>query len=354
MIEGLLLAPMVRVGTLPLRTLALRYGADWVWSPEIIDKKLITTTKKIEGNFIDFLSERVEKDRTILSSVLKLNIEEKDRLIIQIGSSTPELAVKAALMVEEYCAGIDLNCGCPKWFSVHSGMGAALLREKEKLVSILSALRTSLSPKTLLSCKIRVLENREDTIELVKAIISSNTISSLTVHFRTPDERPRDSAHYEFLEEIIKISNPSVNIHINGDIGMDSFLSRNQEGSLKSINKGEEFLQLGAKGLMIARVAQWNPSIFSLLKGRILDLVECIPICLEYIEEAKLSNNPFKNTKYCIIQILTGHQGVFGRDRDFDLLIQRQSRTKDLQEMVKIFEGWSNLSKYGNQPMKTF
>lgn len=346
MIEGLLLAPMVRVGTLPLRTMALRYGADWVWSPEIIDKKLLSTSCAVGSEFVDFTVVREGKNNaTFSSSVLKLRHSEKERLIIQLGSSTPELAVKAALMVEDHCAGIDLNCGCPKWFSVHSGMGAALLREKEKLVSILSALRSALSPKTLLSCKIRVLSSKEDTLELVKAIILSKTISSLTVHFRTPDERPRDAAHYEFLEKIIAISS-CVNVHINGDIGMDAFVVDGNSdsravGARTSIRKAEKFMALGAKGLMIGRVAQWNPSIFALLKGRIATLVDCIPICLEYIEEAKLCDNPFKNTKFCIIQILSGYQMIMGKDQTFHLLMQRQFRTKDIKEMEDIFRNMS-------------
>jgi tRNA-dihydrouridine synthase 2 len=44
----LILAPMVRVGTLPLRLLALRYGADIVYSPEIIAKRLVKT-KRIQN-----------------------------------------------------------------------------------------------------------------------------------------------------------------------------------------------------------------------------------------------------------------------------------------------------------------
>lgn len=31
---------------------------------------------------------------------------------------------------------IDLNCGCPKRFSIHGGMGAALMEEPEKLCGV--------------------------------------------------------------------------------------------------------------------------------------------------------------------------------------------------------------------------
>lgn len=33
-------------------------------------------------------------------------------------------------------AGFDLNCGCPKRFSVHAGMGAALLTNPELLEKV--------------------------------------------------------------------------------------------------------------------------------------------------------------------------------------------------------------------------
>lgn len=45
----LILAPMVRVGTLPFRLLSCRYGADIVYTEELIDWKLLKTTRKING-----------------------------------------------------------------------------------------------------------------------------------------------------------------------------------------------------------------------------------------------------------------------------------------------------------------
>lgn len=44
-----ILAPMVRVGTLPMRLLALEYGADLVYTEELIDWKLLNT-KRIENS----------------------------------------------------------------------------------------------------------------------------------------------------------------------------------------------------------------------------------------------------------------------------------------------------------------
>lgn len=44
-----ILAPMVRVCTLPMRLLALEYGADLVYSEELIDWKLLNT-KRVENS----------------------------------------------------------------------------------------------------------------------------------------------------------------------------------------------------------------------------------------------------------------------------------------------------------------
>lgn len=47
--NGLFLAPMVRIGSLPTRLLSLEYGADLVWGPEIVDRAIIGTTRQVDG-----------------------------------------------------------------------------------------------------------------------------------------------------------------------------------------------------------------------------------------------------------------------------------------------------------------
>jgi tRNA-dihydrouridine synthase 2 len=45
----LILAPMVRIGTLPMRLLALDYGADIVYTEELIDRKLLRSIRRENG-----------------------------------------------------------------------------------------------------------------------------------------------------------------------------------------------------------------------------------------------------------------------------------------------------------------
>lgn len=47
----LVLAPMVRTGTLPTRLLSLYYGAGLVWSPEIVDRAIIGAKRVVDRKF---------------------------------------------------------------------------------------------------------------------------------------------------------------------------------------------------------------------------------------------------------------------------------------------------------------
>lgn len=51
-----ILAPMVRVGTLPMRLLSLDYGADIVYSEELVDRKLLRAERRINGKLKIYLN----------------------------------------------------------------------------------------------------------------------------------------------------------------------------------------------------------------------------------------------------------------------------------------------------------
>lgn len=99
-------------------------------------------------------------------------------------------------------SGIDLNCGCPKPFSTHSGMGAALLTNPDLLCSILVALRQAMPPEITVTAKIRLLPSQEDTLKLVERVVNTG-ITALTVHCRTRNMREKDKATIERLREIV-------------------------------------------------------------------------------------------------------------------------------------------------------
>lgn len=89
--KKMILAPMVRIGTLPTRLLALECGADLVYSEELIDYRLLKC-RRIENvllGSVDF----VDADNQI---IYRTCAKERDRNILQIGTCSPERAVQAS------------------------------------------------------------------------------------------------------------------------------------------------------------------------------------------------------------------------------------------------------------------
>ncbi|OCF31727.1 tRNA-dihydrouridine synthase 2 [Kwoniella heveanensis BCC8398] len=275
--EKLVLAPMVRTGSLPMRLLSLYYGAGLVWSPEVVDKAIIG-------------SERVVDPKTGVITyhkgqgpIFSCHPIEKPYLIFQIGSSNPELAVKAAQTVQQDVSGIDLNCGCPKPFSTHSGMGAALLSTPDILLNILRALLEHIPLP--ISAKIRLLPTQPSTLHLVSRIIRTG-IRNLTVHCRTRDMRPGERALWERLGDLVKLGKRrGLPVICNGD--GDGWTNWEQ---IKT--------ETGADSVMIARAAERNPSVFQ-PTGPSCNLTEVVPKLLAL---AQYTNNPWGNTKFLLNQ----------------------------------------------------
>ena len=94
----MILAPMVKIGTLPTRLLALDYGADLVYTEEIIDYKLIKSTR-IENELLGTVDYIDESDGSLTLRVAPER--ERGHLVLQIGTNNPERAVKVAKMVEK-------------------------------------------------------------------------------------------------------------------------------------------------------------------------------------------------------------------------------------------------------------
>uniref|UniRef100_A0A1I7USU8 DRBM domain-containing protein n=2 Tax=Caenorhabditis tropicalis TaxID=1561998 RepID=A0A1I7USU8_9PELO len=278
-----ILAPMVRAGRTPLRLLCLKYGADLCYTEEIVDKKLIESTR-IVNEALGTIDYRNGDD-----IILRLAPEEKGRCILQIGTNSGEKAAKIARIVGDDVAGIDVNMGCPKPFSIHCGMGAALLTKTDTIIEILTSLKAA--AKVPVSCKIRVLDNREDTIKLVKEIEKCG-VSALGVHGRRRDERQPDQCRVEEVKEVAETIT-SIPIITNGFSGeIDRF---------EDIEKWRE--ATGTSSIMIARKALSTPSIFR--KEGILDKYKDIE---NFLELACQYDESYTMTKYVVQRILGGDQ----------------------------------------------
>ncbi|XP_055586633.1 tRNA-dihydrouridine(20) synthase [NAD(P)+]-like [Uranotaenia lowii] len=302
----LILAPMVRVGTLPMRLLALCYGADIVYSEEIIDWKLLRSERRVNDvlNTVDYVD---KSDGTIIFRTCE---KEKGKVALQLGTASAERALAVGRMIQQDITAIDINMGCPKDFSIKGGMGVALLYDLDRAKTILKTLVDNLDiPVT---CKIRIMPELEDTLHTVRTLESTG-IAAIAVHGRTKIERPRHPVHPDVIQKICEIT--KIPVIANG-------------GS-QEMNKRSDILRFrdacGASSVMVARAAQWNCSIFR--KEGPLPIEEVIH---EYLRLAIDYDNSPSNTKYCVQMILRDLQeSAMGR------------KFLDSQTMEQICDVWS-------------
>ncbi|XP_040536951.2 tRNA-dihydrouridine(20) synthase [NAD(P)+]-like isoform X5 [Gallus gallus] len=246
-----ILAPMVRVGTLPMRLLALDYGADIVYCEELIDIKMMQC-KRVVNEILETVDFVAPNERVVFRTCER----ERHRVIFQMGSADAGRALAVAKLVESDVAGIDINMGCPKEYSTKGGMGAALLSDPDKIESILTTLVKGICKPV--TCKIRILPSVEDTVDLVKRIEKTG-IAAIAVH--------GSGGSHDFIKEY---------------------------GDIETFQKAT-----AASSVMIARAAMWNPSIFR--KEGPFPLRK---VMQDYIKYAVRYDNHYTNTKYCLCQML--------------------------------------------------
>ncbi|XP_071613070.1 tRNA-dihydrouridine(20) synthase [NAD(P)+]-like isoform X3 [Heliangelus exortis] len=253
-----ILAPMVRVGTLPMRLLALDYGADIVYCEELIDLKMLQCKRVVNEvlGTVDFVA---PNERIIFRTCER----ERHCVVFQMGSADAERALAVAKLVEGDVAGIDINMGCPKEYSTKASMGAALLSDPDKIESV------------------------EDTVNLVKRIEKTG-IAAIAVHGRKKEERPQHPVHCD----VIRAISEAVSIPVIANGGSHDFIKEYKD--IETFQKAT-----AASSVMIARAAMWNPSIF-----RKEGLFPLKKVMQDYIKYAVRYDNHYTNTKYCLCQML--------------------------------------------------
>lgn len=305
--------------------------------PETIDRALIGCARQFcpETRTVTFsrLSSNGLKNAALNptnkeSVIYRLHPErEKGKLIFQIGTAKPEYAVQAAKLVARDVAGIDVNSGCPKPFSTTGGMGAALLKDPDRLCSILEALVKEVGePFGIgISVKIRLLETQEQTTNLVRRLCQTG-IHGLTVHCRTTPMRPRERAIRQQLRAIVRTCHEAgVSCLMNGDV-------ENRDQALQLMQ------EYRADGAMIATAAEKNPSVFrTRIDGGTAPWRQVVR---EYIEEAMKVDNRWANTKFLLSQIIPGKEDKYigvAQCRSHEQIVQALG-FNDLSELASFLD----------------
>jgi len=223
----LALAPMQDVTDLPFWALMSRYGGPDVYFTEYFR---VHATSNLE--------------KPILRSIIE-NPTGRPAIAQLIGNDVAAL-VRTAKELQRYpVAAIDLNLGCPAPVVYRKCAGGGLLREPDRVDSILGALRNAISIG--FTVKTRLGFHSSGVFEELLPIFARHSLDMLTVHGRTVQEMYRSEVHYDFIARAVEaVPCPVV-----------------ANGNIYSANKALEVLEItGARGLMIGRGAIRNPWIF--------------------------------------------------------------------------------------------
>lgn len=128
---------------------------------------------------------------------------------------------------------------------------------------------------------------------------------AITVHVRTRDERPAESAHWS---EIVKVWDAvNVPVNCNGDFftrrQIDEFWKFCHTNCQSTSSRPEA----GPAGVMIARGALWNPSIFCRGDKISPSFQEEVR---SYTRASVRGNATYQNCKWMLSQVLAGGTGV--------------------------------------------
>ena len=187
-------------------------------------------------------------DKAIAGRLVKTDDEHP--LVAQIWGGEPgDMEQFAAHCAQLGFDGIDINMGCPAKSAIKSG-GAALIRRPNVAVAAIAAAKTAGLP---VSIKTRLGYMYIDEWREWLATILRQDIVNLTIHLRTKKEMSKVPAHFELIDDIIKLRDeiaPKTLLTINGDI-------RNRA-------HGEELTRQhpGVNGIMIGRGIFSDPFCF--------------------------------------------------------------------------------------------
>ena len=195
-----ILAPMEAVTDVVFRHVVKQAGA-----PDVFFTEFANATGWVHAG-----------DKAIAGRLVKT--DDKHPLVAQIWGGEPgDMEQFAAHCAKLGFDGIDINMGCPAKSAIKSG-GAALIRRPDVAVAAIAAAKTAGLP---VSVKTRLGYSRVDEWKEWLGTLLAQNLANLTVHLRTKKEMSKVPAHYELINDIIKLRDeiaPQTLLTINGDI----------------------------------------------------------------------------------------------------------------------------------------
>ncbi|MCX6663427.1 MAG: tRNA-dihydrouridine synthase [Euryarchaeota archaeon] len=237
------LAPLAGISCTAFRMLCKENGAGLMYT-QMIDSDIIS--EKTSDEVKQFL-----------------NIQDTERPVtVQLIGSEKTILVKTVHAVEEFADLIDLNVGCIEDDYLAKGCGASLLKDLQKLESILRAMVEATDKPV--TAKIRIgWDNQNINGVKVSQLIENSGAQAVCIHGRTADQQYAGKVNWTIMKQVKeKVHIPVI---ANGDV--------------TSYFDGLDLLQkTGCDLVMIGREAQHCPWIFNQepvdIKKQILRFIE--------------------------------------------------------------------------------
>ncbi|MDO4773690.1 MAG: tRNA-dihydrouridine synthase family protein [Candidatus Saccharibacteria bacterium] len=227
------LAPMEAVTDVVFRQVVARAGR-----PDIFFTEFANATGWVHAG-----------DKAIAGRLIKTDNESP--IVAQIWGGEPgDMEQFAAHCAALGYDGIDINMGCPAKSAIKSG-GAALIRRPGVAVAAIAAAKTAGLP---VSVKTRLgYTHTDEWREWLRTLLEQDIVN-LTIHLRTKKEMSKVPAHYELIDDIVRLRDevaPQTLLTINGDI-------RDRAHGLELAAQHP-----GVNGLMIGRGVFQDPFCFA-------------------------------------------------------------------------------------------
>jgi nifR3 family TIM-barrel protein len=190
-----------------------------------------------------------------LSPVFRWRDEEVDQLVCQIFGNEPEVMASAARRIEsEGLLGVDINMGCSVSAICKKGYGAALLRNPERAVAIVAAVRKAVACPVMVKFRSGWENSPDLAVDLARRFEDAGA-DLLTFHPRVaPDRRSRPPKW-----EHIRAVSQAVRIPVLGN------------GNVFSAADCVRLLaETGCAGVSVGRMAVARPWIFAAWTGKFI------------------------------------------------------------------------------------
>lgn len=189
-------------------------------------------------------------EKWILESI-EQNSTGKPVIAQMIGNDIPSLVRTAKELQQLPVAAIDLNLGCPAPIVYKKCAGGGLLREPQRIDSILGALREAVCIKFTVKTRVGFASPAE--FDTLLPIFAKHSIDLLTVHARTVAQMYRLPVHYDLIRQASE--------------AMPCPVIAN--GHVYSAGQALEVLkQTRSRGLMIGRGVIRSPWLFNQIRQR--------------------------------------------------------------------------------------